>query len=744
MNSSITLSIALLLTFVAGALPSQNGVQRGGQRRALLIGINDYRDPQIPDLRGCVNDVALMAHVLESRYGFDEIERLTDAQATRAAILAALERAVSRTGRDDFLFVHYSGHGSQQADHNGDEKDDGLDETLVAYDSRTGDVIDIVDDEIDAILARLATGNAVISFDACHSGTGTRDRTELRTRDVPPDARGGLYAKVAARRLRGNGRYLVISSALANERALDGPVAGVPHGLFSRALARVLSEQPLPGEGDRKRSAVAAAEQLALMAYGDIVEGLGCSHRASTPTFELVGFDKEPASARRRWQQSLLPVPRPGRGARLPWLGVRGELSQVELVGGTALGALPGTCWAIYPPGETTFERGRAIAWGEVVEAGDGKARLELEKPDGKPIARSLAECRAVRIADTAADEEVPVKLMMSADEQDRARALLQKVAPGTRALGVGSGKGAGFVIRRSSNARDFEVLAGDEQTPVTGSSSLADAARVIGRTLRANRLLTIRNPTSELGLRVWTDLVGGAVEDREIGVMRPRRKQSQGGYRVYREGDRVDERNCVQVHVELDQDAYLTVVNVDGSGKIGLLFPNELSEENGYLPGGLVRGMERVSIPDAVSEDCAAGFLLPLLTPGRETIRVFATTELATAETIRAAVREAQEIQRTGGDIAEIDLVLETLRDELAAASSGTREVGVMGVKVVKNKRRRPASADAGAAGAADAGAGEAHHEEGPESDDGDWAGQAFGDWTAASITFAVRSGRK
>lgn len=70
----------------------------------------------------------------------------------------------------DSLVFHFSGHGNNQTDLNGDEVD-GFDETLLPVDHATSGVI--VDDEINATIVRpLPYGvklHAII--DACHSGT---------------------------------------------------------------------------------------------------------------------------------------------------------------------------------------------------------------------------------------------------------------------------------------------------------------------------------------------------------------------------------------------------------------------------------------------------------------------------------------------------------------------------------------------------------------------------------------------
>lgn len=726
----VTLLVTLLFTLLPmqGAVAAEAGVQGpGGHRRALLIGINQYRSETVPALRGCVNDVLLLRHILESRYGFDRITTLLDAEATRDKILSALQRIVAETEPDDFLFVHFSGHGSQQADLNGDEED-GLDETLVAHDSRSAEVPDIVDDEIDVILASLRTSNAVISFDACHSGTGTRAMTELRSRDIDPDPRSHLYEsisnKLVASRSSRNTRYLAISSALAREKALDGPVDGVPHGLFTRALTKVLASQPLPGEGAPALASAAECERLVLAAYRDIVEALGCSHRASTPTFELVNFAPDPAGARRRLMDPLLPAPRAGRGARRPFVTVRaGQEGQIHLPADPWLGAMPGSYWAIHGPKDSALLPGKALAHGRVSHRSGQTAILELT--GGEPGDRSLEGFRAVQAAFPEPPAQTHLRIELTAEEQQRARALLQRSHPGERiVLRTRPDETANFVLRRGHDAESIEVLSGDEATLVRQGVSLDEAVQVVARTLTAGRLLNLDNPTSAMRLRVSTDFVGGLVEDRQIGLKRARRPSqggSRSGHRVYREGDPVDRTNCLQLHLEVDQDCYLSIVNVDGSGKVGLLFPNALSEEYEFLPDGFVRGGQTFSIPDRVSEDCQAGFLWPLLTVGRETVRVFATADLGTAERIRSVVRAVTDLQRDHpDDTLAVENMLRELRSELLEASLTGREIGVMGVGEVPNRPRRRVS-----------------EEPGPKPAQAPPAG----DWTAASVSFPVQN---
>src|SRR4051794_40516011 len=164
------------------------------RKRALLVGINRYQHSEIPPLNGCVQDVEVMASILERNFGFpvEHITLLRDEEATRTNILAALDVLVEHTGPDDTVVVHYSGHGSQMTDREGDEPDR-MDETILPHDTGRAPHAnrDITDDELYARLLRLGekTRNITLIFDCCHSGSITRDAFGELSRWVAPDDR---------------------------------------------------------------------------------------------------------------------------------------------------------------------------------------------------------------------------------------------------------------------------------------------------------------------------------------------------------------------------------------------------------------------------------------------------------------------------------------------------------------------------------------------------------------------------
>lgn len=147
-----------------------------GRRKALLIGINYFG--QKGELRGCINDVHNVSNFLAQNYGYkrEDMVILTDdqqnpvQQPTKQNMIRAMQWLVKDAQPNDSLFLHYSGHGGQTEDLDGDE-DDGYDEVIYPVDyQRAGH---IVDDDIHAIVVRpLRPGVRLTAiFDSCHSAT---------------------------------------------------------------------------------------------------------------------------------------------------------------------------------------------------------------------------------------------------------------------------------------------------------------------------------------------------------------------------------------------------------------------------------------------------------------------------------------------------------------------------------------------------------------------------------------------
>ena len=142
---------------------------------AVHVCINKNRPDLNADLKGCVNDgVNLRGGVLMDMFGFppDNIRVLMDERATKGNIIDRLLWLVQHENSE--LVFHYSGHGSQVRDRNGDELDDGLDEILCPYDMDFDNPF--TDDLLSDIFSTMPTSSFLTCIiDACHSGTMTRN-----------------------------------------------------------------------------------------------------------------------------------------------------------------------------------------------------------------------------------------------------------------------------------------------------------------------------------------------------------------------------------------------------------------------------------------------------------------------------------------------------------------------------------------------------------------------------------------
>ena len=149
---------------------------------ALLVGIDNYLVKSIPTLQGCVNDIKAIATYLETQVGnqwtLQSPHILINEAATRQGIIDGFQQYLTQADSEDIALFYYSGHGGQEKapPEFRHLEPDGLDETLVCYDSRTPESQDLADKELRYLLAQVAKNNprTVVILDCCHSGSGTR------------------------------------------------------------------------------------------------------------------------------------------------------------------------------------------------------------------------------------------------------------------------------------------------------------------------------------------------------------------------------------------------------------------------------------------------------------------------------------------------------------------------------------------------------------------------------------------
>ena len=156
-------------------------------RRALVIGLGEQEDTHWGKINGD-KDVPFVKEML-SDVGYKDIHILVNKQATKAGIVGAFKKMAEQSKKGDIIYIHFSGHGQQVTDVNGDEwPEDTLDEAWIPYDAymrpckKDRGEKHLVDDEINVLLKKIKRtignrGKILVVVDACHSGRSTRGQS---------------------------------------------------------------------------------------------------------------------------------------------------------------------------------------------------------------------------------------------------------------------------------------------------------------------------------------------------------------------------------------------------------------------------------------------------------------------------------------------------------------------------------------------------------------------------------------
>ena len=206
-----------------------NTTSTGIRKKALLVGLN-YRDTNA-QLDGCENDVNSMASLLVSKFGYkrSNVRVLTDKEmSSTSTVTEELNRLFSGAKGGDEFYFHYSGHGTQTTDYDGDETD-GLDEALYTWNGL------VTDDKINSIIKNLPSGcKLVMVFDCCHSGT----IADLRYRYISDN-----FSKAEGTK-KCSANIVSISGCKDNQTSADAfiPLKGDYYGALTSSIVDTLKE----------------------------------------------------------------------------------------------------------------------------------------------------------------------------------------------------------------------------------------------------------------------------------------------------------------------------------------------------------------------------------------------------------------------------------------------------------------------------------------------------------------------
>jgi hypothetical protein len=211
------------------------------QKVAMIIGVNDYRDERIPDLREAVNDADTVKYTLEKFYDFNEIFTLSNEEATFSKIRNEISRRLGKAGRNDLVLIYFAGHGEQKVNARTGEETGYILPCDAEYETSSSYIsMSFINEQVNLSDAK----DVLLIVDACYSGLGIIERPDL-IRDFPG-------SKVDYEILHDQFNKLsrtVISAGDKREEAVDG--------LFTRLL-----KNGLRGAADYNRDEYITSTEL--------------------------------------------------------------------------------------------------------------------------------------------------------------------------------------------------------------------------------------------------------------------------------------------------------------------------------------------------------------------------------------------------------------------------------------------------------------------------------------------------
>jgi len=471
--------------------------------RALFVGIDQYRysDAREPladfsDLAGAVGDTQRFKSALEELYGLalDKPEQgacesrnavsitLTNACATRAAILAALDTEVARAEPGETLLFYFAGHGSRYSDDTAFDQDSGYNGTILPADARNpndpqGPGGDIFDTELRALKDRATEAGVrfVTIFDSCNSATATRDGAAGVSRSAPPIGRvpPPAPALVVRREARTRGAtpagyWVHLAAAQDGEEAQEAAsgAVGKREGVFTNALIETLR---MPGMRHATFGDIIREVRLRVAEHG---------HVSQTPSAE----GQLTAALGRNSGAALL-------------FDVASEDGAAVLAAGSLSGVTPGSRFALYASQADAVAQGPPLAEATIDKVAETSARLAIAgtRPDlpQRMVAVEVAHFFPPDLLDVGID--IPAGPV---------RAAVETVLRGLEFVSSGD---AGS-IRLARSARDparIELRAGDgtllaDLGPAEAPGFADDLGNELQKVARVRALLALRTTGTE------------------------------------------------------------------------------------------------------------------------------------------------------------------------------------------------------------------------------------------------------
>ena len=399
---------ALAILLVAASAAGQP------RRHALLVGIADYQ--HVDDLQGPSHDVDSLKGVLQD-WEFDYITTLVDGEATRDAILKALDNLILDTTAGDHVFIYFSGHGTSFR--NFSDSRTRMEELL---DPATGGLFPVdLDPRAPDATQRLIVGSldlrprllrldadrqVFVVFDACYSGNAVKSISCARERFQPweahPVADRDFGAQTWVEEPYPYENLLYLSASAVDQVACDireedlwrtPTVDGRPHGALTDALLRGLSgEANTDGNG--------------ALTIVELHEYVRRRVEAAFPQTPQLLYPEDRPDAR---SQPVFGVAHPARPGAVPsatplrvWLGAgadvfMGRLVAVDGVTVSTSGYDPPFDPEARPTLQPTIPRHEVSSYDLRIDPDDGRPTFTVQHASGEVLAAGLNADDTVR-----------------------------------------------------------------------------------------------------------------------------------------------------------------------------------------------------------------------------------------------------------------------------------------------------------------------------------------------------------
>ena len=241
------------------------GNQRAPQIWGVVVGVNEYQDDGITDLKGSVSDAWIFYHYLASPAGGKvprgQLKLLLNHEATRTNVEGAIGNFLGQSCPQDKIIIYFAGHGAPEPGHPEEA-------FLLVHDTRLANMVGSA-----ISMSRLPeflkwrnqdVGELLLVVDACHSGNimfpgkrGVKKPPRVAARE-----RSGAISKSIKTLGEKRQSWSVISAAAANQYAgeLQGACGGdveYTGGIFTCYLL-----EGLKGDADANRDGAVSITEV--------------------------------------------------------------------------------------------------------------------------------------------------------------------------------------------------------------------------------------------------------------------------------------------------------------------------------------------------------------------------------------------------------------------------------------------------------------------------------------------------